>query len=128
MIPVFQRYTTAEHGFGDCFNACVASVLEIPLSDASEVRSNTKGVWYREWQKWFLKRGYALEVGSLLTPPKGYSIVTVETDRVYPEGHPKEGEHILHACVALDGKIVHDPFPEPSLVYNVRYFHHITKL
>lgn len=55
-------------------------------------------------------------------PPEGYSIVSVFTDRSYPEGHEKAGERISHACVALDGILVHDPYTGYVGDYEIKYY------
>lgn len=125
MTPVYQRLTVDKDGTGDCFNACVASILNIPLEDAYDIFPECEGVWFLNWRKWFRKRGLDLIVCSRLQPPEGYSIVSVETERRYPEGHIDAGRPISHACIALDGVIVHDPFPSPTKTYTLQYYYEI---
>lgn len=114
MIPVYQDMTVAKDGTGNCYNACISSILEIPLREASDILPNTEGDWSRLWSIWLadkkLKRCHHL----VSNPPEGYSIAIVSTDRVYPEDHYKHGKKIIHACVALDGAICHDPYPSGS--------------
>lgn len=122
MIPVTQTMTVARDGTGDCFNACVASILHIPIETTHHILPNSPGVWFLNWRRWLKDQGYHLHMTSKLKPPEGYSIVSILTDRIYLEGHEKAGKRISHACVALDGKIVHDPFPEPSVVCDIQYY------
>jgi hypothetical protein len=122
MIPVMQKFTVAEHGVGDCFNACVASILEKNIEEVHDILPNTPGVWFLNWRKWFHARGMSFEMCSKLSPPPGYSIVSIETERRYPDDHERAGARISHACVALDGKIIHDPFPHPSEIHDIQYY------
>lgn len=75
-----------------------------------------------------MKRGLDLVVCSRLHPPKGYNIVSVETERRYPDHHPEAGKPISHACIALDGVIVHDPFPSATKSYILQYYYDIKPL
>lgn len=43
MIPVYQTRTVANDGSGNCFNACVASILEMPLRDVCSVLPDFDG-------------------------------------------------------------------------------------
>lgn len=52
-------------------------------------------------------------------PPKGYSIISGTINRF--------GGKVLHSCVALDGKLVHDPHPSKSGLAEVRDYIEITK-
>ncbi len=123
MIPVFQTKTLANDGHGDCFNACIASLLEIPLREAAGISSRLEsGAWHRAWRDWLAERGWRL-VGHFPedelfeatdASPKGFSIASGRSERLYPEGHRLAGERIHHAVIAFDGVVVHDPFPIPG--------------
>lgn len=128
MKPVKQRYTVHEHGFGDCFNACISSILEKPIEECSDIFPNTAKNWYREWQKWLKQKGYYLDTCSKDTPPKGYSIISGETERIYPENHEKAGLSIYHAVVALDGQQIWDPYPNPSPLIVTNFYFTLTPI
>lgn len=91
MKPVDQ--TVSSHINGNCLEACVASILEVPLSDVPDVNGNPD--WLDVMATFLAARGYAF----LYAPhwpgmrPRGYHIAS---DR-------------YHATVALDGRIVHCP-------------------
>lgn len=112
MIPVYQTMTVANDEVGNCFNACVASILEMPLRDVCQVLPRFDGDYWGEWRKWLATLGLEINWIPLReAAPKGYAIASGYGGRLYPEGHEKAGEPILHAVVVFNGKLVHDPFP-----------------
>lgn len=106
MTPVDQTTFGAE---GNCFSACVASVLDLPIADVPRF---TGDGWWLRFVAWCAERDLMpifIPVGhDVLTPgraPAGYSMVggpCLRDGALSPR---------LHECVALDGKIVHDPNP-----------------
>lgn len=93
MRPVDQRIQ--DNVNGDCLAACIASILEVSIDDVPPIIVSEHGTWMTEIATWLAARGYALVYVANIPPlsPKGYHIAS-------------DGEH---ACVALDGVIVHDP-------------------
>lgn len=91
MIPVDQSVSSPING--NCLEACVASILEVPLAEVPDVNSNPD--WLDVMAAFLASRGYAF----LYAPnqpglaPRGYHIAS----------------NTAHAVVALDGKIVHCP-------------------
>jgi hypothetical protein len=126
LIKVYQTLTVQNDGTGDCFNACVASLLELPLNQVQDVLPHHPGVWFLNWRRWFKTKNLMLTLHSKLKPPKGYSIASVYTSRTYPEGHKEAGDKISHACVAYNGIIVHDPFPGSAEDYELQHYYTIT--
>jgi hypothetical protein len=114
MIPVKQTMTVANNGQGNCFNACIASIMELPLAQVAQIHPKDKHYW-GPWRAWFAERGLCLENHPVKDmPPRGYSIASGKSTRTYPADHAKAGERISHACVAFDGIVVHDPYPLPG--------------
>lgn len=113
MIPVFQNRSVANDGSGNCFNACIASILERPLREVAPIHPDHPAYW-QAWYRWFGAQGLKMTMRGGRNPPKGYSIVAGRSSRLYPDGHAKAGQRIHHACVAFDGVVVHDPFPVPG--------------
>lgn len=124
MIPVYQTMTVRNDGHGNCFNACVASILELPLREVAQIHPRTAKNWHAEWDAWLAERGLKIEyhIYPDEPAPRGFSIASGRSSRVYPEGHPKAGERIHHAVVAFDGVVVHDPYPVPGEFDGIRYF------
>lgn len=118
MRPVDQTIFTVPGG--NCFAACVASVLELSLADVPNFCDNMNAAWFTDFRAWLRPRGlYAVSfklAGKPGDPDAGW----------YPEGlHIAGGpspryEGVLHAVVARGSAIVHDPHPSragvPSFV------------
>lgn len=105
MIPANQ--TTFGSPGGNCFSACVASLLEIPTDDVPYFMGDE--FWWDRFVEWCAERAIRPvfhdrregRYGHGFPPPAGYSIKTGQSPR-YPPGH-------YHSVVALDGETVHDP-------------------
>ncbi len=85
---------------GNCFNACIASILEIPLEDVPEYIAEA-GNYYPKYNKWLEQ--YNLEILWMRfghDVPNGYAILCGKSDR-----------GLDHAVVTFKGEIVHDPHP-----------------
>lgn len=94
MKPVIQE------GRSDCFRACVASILELPLATVPDADGAD---WLDGYNTWLAARGLALVV----VPPSGGVIPQGYAIGVANAGSPDRD----HAVVLHDGKIVHDPSP-----------------
>jgi hypothetical protein len=106
MKPVDQTVFTVPGG--NCFSACIATLLEIPLERVPYFMGDFQerpDAWWDRFLAWLLPHGlYAINIAC---PPDG-------------EWHPL-GEYILnagsprgdwdHSVVAVGRKIVHDPHP-----------------
>lgn len=110
MKPVDQD--KFEPGSGNCFQASVASIMELSLDDVPHFMQLYGGdAWWPPFCQWLNKHGYvadwypnAAKCTELDRPfreaPTGYSILSGESPRF-------SGKY--HAVVALDGVCVHDP-------------------
>jgi hypothetical protein len=121
MIPVYQTMTVANDGQGNCFNACIASILELPLREVANILPRDERYW-GPWQEWFTAKGLQLRECSAKNPPKGWAIASGDGFRVYPDGHEKAGKPISHATVAFNGEVLHDPFPGGKGLAHVSYY------
>jgi hypothetical protein len=131
MKPVMQtRFGQNPDGPGNCFSACVASVLECSLADVPDEAEIVKRLkvehagkwegwpdrfkWGKSWERLWaetqaecLKRGlWMLEVSTplpfLAEPPReAWCIISAKSPRGLP-----------HSCVGQGTKVVHDPHLE----------------
>ncbi|QIN79619.1 hypothetical protein GBA65_15035 [Rubrobacter marinus] len=111
MIPVAQTRSggpdAPREEAGNCYAACVASILELALEDVPDVAPNDNGEdgWNEAWGGWFRERGlttYNLVRGEGDDRPfEGYTIGTV----------PSRNGPYEHAVVCRDGEVVWDPNP-----------------
>jgi hypothetical protein len=102
MRPVDQ--TTYGVRIGNCFSACIASILELPIEDVPSFASYGEG-WTWQLLGWLVARDlsmtyYDIEHGDRVPP--GFSIAGGPSTRFAGQ---------KHACVAHDGNVIHDPHP-----------------
>ncbi len=93
MKRVVQTRTGAD---GNCLAACMASILELPLSSVPEFGED----WLRDLNGWLAERGLAYRRVPMYAKPSGWSTI----EGISPRGG-------LHACVAHDGELIWDPHP-----------------
>lgn len=90
---------------GTCFRACIASILELKESQVMDFDKDTKGDEEKYWSNvhnWLSKQGLTYRrVPIDSAKPSGYSTI----EGVSPRGG-------LHACVAFNGELIHDPHPQ----------------
>ncbi len=100
MKPVTQSRVGED---GTCFRACVASIMEVPEKAVPDFGAfGNDECWWTDIQAWLAKAGLQYRrVPIDGAKPVGYSTI----EGVSPRGG-------LHACVAYDGKLVHDPHPQ----------------
>lgn len=103
MIPVDQTRSGAIDG--NCLEACIASILELPLEAVPDLACRAHdGTDGEHW----------MEPLTRFARIHGYAVAYVTDAHLRPRGH-----HIAcgpsdaggHAVVALDGRIVHCPHP-----------------
>lgn len=106
MKPVDQ--TAFGPSVGNCFAACVASVLEVPLADVPNFCEGDTTDWFEKLRDWLRPRGF-YAFGMKLSGRPG------EPEGWYPEGlHIAGGRSPRHDClhaVVARGSEVHDPHP-----------------
>ena len=94
MIPVDQEVGNPT---SNCFDACLASVLEMPMANIPEYVDDA--VWLEDYNRWL--KPLNLQIMALSFKPivpQGYAILV---------GHGNR--HLDHAVVTLNGEMVHDP-------------------
>jgi hypothetical protein len=98
MTPVYQT----RHD--NCVAACVASILDVSITDVPDFTPET---WGEELAEWLIERGWSLlnlrfDDGCDQRMPLGYSMAAIPAGPPFPE-------HYNHCVVCKDGKIVWDP-------------------
>lgn len=84
---------------GNCFQSCVASVLELALDDVPHFAALPAATWWGSFVDWANAAGY--DVVAHDDAPDGFAICS---------GRSPRGA-FYHAVVVEDGVIVHDPHP-----------------
>lgn len=139
MKPITQTVFGPKHG--NCYAACIASIFEIPLETLPQVPQDEMVAtmkylpenpqwsigncydawWWEMWDKWFDEAGllrYRMDYNKFAPryykQPAGYSILTGAS--------PRNPGKMSHACVAFDGKLVHDPHPDRTGLWSMEEF------
>lgn len=97
MIPIDQ--TTFGRPIGNCLQAALASLLELPLGEVPHVVMH--GDWWDRLTTWAIGQGFELVPIAPNWPPRGYYLATGPAVRGLP-----------HTCVYHDGALAHDPHPD----------------
>ena len=108
MKPVDQ--TTFGHPGGNCFSACVASLLEVALEEAPYFMADPDDRWYGRFESWLEQRGmyplmFPLPEGTGGWVPSGFHILSGHSPR------KPDDPGALHSVVGYHGRILHDPHP-----------------
>jgi hypothetical protein len=107
--PVFQ---TIQGDNGNCLQACVASIFELPLEEVPHFLEADEG-WFERFAAWLRERDLVY-INYKLTPEG------METNANAMKELGADHYHIIggksgtsnHVCVAQFGRIVHDPHPK----------------
>lgn len=123
MTPVKQNVLHDKQGIGNgnCFAACIATLLDLPLwmvppfeqmfgRDDWRLRS---GLWLKQFYKSDLVRTGGHEVASM---PTFY----------IANGRSPRG--VYHSCIYSEGKLVHDPHYSDAGIAEVEWTYHIEPL
>lgn len=94
---------------GNCWSACIASILEVPIDDVPTFAAHDD--WWERTQAWLKERGY----GIYPIPPQVIDAMGVHPAALdcwyIAAGRSPRGE-FDHAVVASGQRIGHDPNPE----------------
>jgi hypothetical protein len=109
MKPVFQT-NFAENG--NCFNACVASILELDLDDIPDFGAAIEGVdWMTNLNNWLRPKDLCYFEGRL-SYDENYDNFFSDKDFYFiATGPTNRSRDILHSTVYRKGMLVHDPLP-----------------
>lgn len=132
MIPVWQTVTRSPDDHdgppGNCFAACLASLLEISIDEVPQPTISDRGVWSAPGGYWeriatFLhKRGlHMVEIDRDLSKQNEYSSAAyLESPGLLwiATGFSPRG-NFLHSVVCRDLEIVHDPHPDRTGIEGV---------
>ncbi len=97
---------------GNCFSACVASLLEIPLEEVpyfmGDSLEDDGGAWWERFAEWLRPHGFwplCFKASRDGWTPAGLHILSGKSPREL--ANPKA----LHSVVARGSEIEHDPHP-----------------
>lgn len=112
MIAVMQtKFGPVE---GNCFSACIASILEIPLDDIP-ADLITRTHWFRAINEWLRDSGRPWR----MVCSREWLGASLQLDGVYSIAAGCSTRGILHAVVQLGEEMVHDPHPDGTGIASV---------
>ncbi|KKK94317.1 hypothetical protein LCGC14_2684070 [marine sediment metagenome] len=115
MKPVTQTIFSKE---GNCFPACIASILEIPLGSIPNFCVEYPSDWLVETNRWLGKNhGFALILIQALGEPD--QLPAFATDVYHIMSGPAE-RGLQHSVVGRNGIMVHDPHPSGAGLTKVK--------
>lgn len=104
MIRVDQTQFGSPHG--DCFRACIASVLELELEDVPHFCDGNNSRWLLDLEEWLRPRGLA----PIIVQAKGCPAL----EGVISLGSGPAARGVRHSVVVEGTETVHDPHPDRS--------------
>ena len=124
MIPIDMTEYSGEGTVGNCYQCCLASILELPLEKVPHFyKFAPRGHSETLIHAWLMSQGLgllSLDVGKLPSfkqgyigggpVPQGFCILSGPGPRVKKLADGTE-KPIIHAVVGLAGRTIHDPHP-----------------
>jgi len=109
MIPIFQTIQNDKNG--NCYAACIASILEVPLETIPNFMEEGPDYFLNKLDKWSKKQNFI--VLSITLDPLNEELVELYKDLYMIGSLPSQRfKDATHAVVCKGIKIVHDPNPE----------------
>lgn len=129
MTPVDQ--TRFGKGQGNCLAACVASLLELPLSEVFDIAAGGNDPDY--WgivDRWLTERGLGLVYVSVRR--EGQEELLGTSVRLVPGAHymawGPSARGLDHSVIYRNGQLAHDPHPDRSGIARVEQVAFLARL
>lgn len=106
MIPI--RQTRVGKG-GNCFQACVASILEMPLEAVPDFCNEYPEDWFLKLGDWLKPMGMS---AIMIKYDDGADLAEVLKDQFVLAGGTSAVRSIPHEVIWMNGKVIWDPAPE----------------
>lgn len=96
----------------NCFQACLAMVSGLPLSDCIDITHPDVGdYWVSAVEHWALQFGWIFRTG--IRPPEG---------RPYIANGPTQDRQGVHGVVCLNDDVIHDPHPSREGIVSASWY------
>ena len=121
MIPVYQTIQDSKHG--NCYAACIASILECSLTDVPNFMADGTDKFSTLLNKWLKNKAFTI---ISINMHRDIPYITESFEEVYSIGTVKSSRFKdgLHAVVCKGFDIIHDPNPDvyPPYTAEILYF------
>lgn len=117
MIPIIQTKISSKDGSisGNCFRACIASILEIDIDSIPAFEDMEAGKWQIPFMNFLSENGYEFEgtgrFGNEFHDNLFKTYEGVDGYIIVGGKSPREWVTRGHAVVYKNGEMVHDPHP-----------------
>lgn len=151
MIPVMQTKVVVNKSNGEqvrrgnCFAACIASLLELPIEEVPNVevffQFEDSFYWSEVMSEFLRLKGYELMNDNMVKrfhPEFGYSFEGTDENGkisdyykyvdVYYLVSGKSAMGVSHICIYQNGKLIHDPHPTKEGLISLTNFQTLEKL
>lgn len=146
MIPVTQTKVSIKNSkgesvqYGNCYAACIASILEVPISEVPNVEvffHIDSGYWHEVMLTFLSSKGWDLsrnDIFGVFHNNNSDSILdgyrasnSMFVDKYYlVSGESPRG--IQHMCIYQNGILVHDPYPTREGLIRLDEFYSLEKI
>lgn len=120
MTPVKQTKLYTPDGIhnGNCYAACIASLLDLPLWMVPPWEDMFgRGAWYIRTEEWLL-RIFHLKI----VKTKGHQVEDMPEFYIANGLSPRD---VYHSVIYSKGKLVHDPHPSDAGVAEIEWTWHL---
>jgi len=114
MKKVFQ---TKFGEYGNCLEACIASLFEINIDEVPSLRM---GTWQNDLNEWLIKKYGLWSITITAGKP-----IPITDSNIIAIGMSERG--LKHAVIYCQGKLLHDPHPSNTGILEVDEFDLILK-
>ena len=154
MIPVTQTKVVVKNSKGEevvrgnCFAACIASILEVPITEVPNVEvffHLDTGYWSEVMLTFLETKGWELCTDEMLkrfhpnqSTPKGFDFRGTDENGYIPEYYDYKDKYYLvsgksprgvhHICIYKNGELAHDPHPSREGLVTLEYFQTLEKV
>lgn len=131
MIPIKQTILSSVDGNirGNCFRACLASMLEIPnIDDIPAFEQMSNETWFQVFYKWLVSVGYQFHGTGHPDGKKEFEYEGIDGYYMAVGKSPREYVKAGHGVVYKQGKLVHDPHPNNEGILTFDSFYMIEKI
>ena len=156
MIPVTQTKVVVKNEKGEevvrgnCYAACIASILEVPITEVPNVEvffHLDNGYWNEVMLTFLQSKGWELCSDDMLkrfhgNDPKlyirGFDFKGTDENGWIPEYYEYKDKYYLvsgksprgvhHICIYKNGELVHDPHPSRDGLVSLDYFQTLEKV
>lgn len=115
MKPVEQilLHDTENGVYGDCFRACVASILGMPSEDVPHFCDNDNINWFADLEDFLLPLGLAPLLFETKLNHKDMHFNCCSSEMIASGTSPRFPD-LLHSVVYKEGSMSHDPHPDKT--------------